>query len=175
MRDAQLRSSDRIFWMGVLCLVTWCARTTSRDITFCIYLLLQVNEIKDCELELPVERADKRYFSLNHRGDSKDTWGLVSDVTTVQDGGTLITLRSIIQVYIQCMYNVTSRHVQILTLIVCLASLWYYFMYRSSGASMALLTCLIYCICLKNNKILTQMNIGLKVKCLLFLSDFNQT
>jgi vacuolar protein sorting-associated protein 13A/C len=52
--------------------------------------------MKDCELELPVVRADKRYFSLNHRGDSKDTWGLMSDVT-VQDGGTIITLRSIIQ------------------------------------------------------------------------------
>jgi hypothetical protein len=53
--------------------------------------------MKDCELELPVVRADKRYFSLNHRGESKDTWGLVSDVT-VRDGGTIITLRSIIQV-----------------------------------------------------------------------------
>jgi hypothetical protein len=58
---------------------------------------MQVNEMKDCELELPVVRADKRYFSLNHRGDSKDTWGLVSDVT-VQDGGTIVTLRSVIQV-----------------------------------------------------------------------------
>jgi hypothetical protein len=67
------------------------------DLTLNIYLLLQINEMKDCELELPVVRADKRYFSLNHRGDSKDTWGLVSDVT-VQDGGTIITLRSIIQV-----------------------------------------------------------------------------
>jgi hypothetical protein len=62
-----------------------------------IYCLLQVSEMKDCELELPVVRADKRYFSLNHRGESKDTWGLVSDVT-VRDGGTIITLRSIIQV-----------------------------------------------------------------------------
>lgn len=61
------------------------------------FLTIRVNEMKDCELELPVVRADKRYFSLNHRGDSKDTWGLVSDVT-VQDGGTIITLRSIIQV-----------------------------------------------------------------------------
>jgi vacuolar protein sorting-associated protein 13A/C len=61
-----------------------------------IYWLMQINEM-DCELELPVVRADKRYFSLNHRGDSKDTWGLVSDVT-VQDGGTIVTLRSVIQV-----------------------------------------------------------------------------
>jgi vacuolar protein sorting-associated protein 13A/C len=53
--------------------------------------------MKDCELELPVLRADKRYFSLNHGGDSKDMWGLVSDVK-IQDGGTIITLRSIIQV-----------------------------------------------------------------------------
>jgi vacuolar protein sorting-associated protein 13A/C len=53
--------------------------------------------MKDYELELPVVRADKRYFSLNHKGESKDTWGLVSDVT-VRDGGTIITLRSIIQV-----------------------------------------------------------------------------
>lgn len=59
--------------------------------------LIQVNEMKECELELPVVRADKRYFSLNHRGDSKDTWGLVSDIT-VQDGGTIVTLRSVIQV-----------------------------------------------------------------------------
>jgi hypothetical protein len=32
VRDAQLRSS-RLLWMGVLCLVTWCARTTSLDVT----------------------------------------------------------------------------------------------------------------------------------------------
>jgi vacuolar protein sorting-associated protein 13A/C len=62
-----------------------------------IYWLLQVNGMKDCELELPVVRADKRYFSLKHLGDSKYTWGLVSDVT-FQDGGTIVTLRSIIQV-----------------------------------------------------------------------------
>jgi hypothetical protein len=53
--------------------------------------------MKDCELELPVVHAGKRYFPLNHQGDGKDTWGLVSDVT-VQGGGTIITLRSIIQV-----------------------------------------------------------------------------
>ncbi|XP_021940255.1 vacuolar protein sorting-associated protein 13 isoform X3 [Zootermopsis nevadensis] len=61
------------------------------------FLAVRVNEMKECELELPVVRADKRYFSLNHRGDSKDTWGLVSDIT-VQDGGTIVTLRSVIQV-----------------------------------------------------------------------------
>ncbi|XP_069674534.1 intermembrane lipid transfer protein Vps13 isoform X2 [Periplaneta americana] len=61
------------------------------------FLTIRIGEMRDCELELPVVRADKRYFSLNHRGDSKDTWGLVSDVT-VQDGGTIVTLRSIIQV-----------------------------------------------------------------------------
>ncbi|PNF20936.1 hypothetical protein B7P43_G10558, partial [Cryptotermes secundus] len=45
------------------------------------FLTVRVSEMKDCELELPVVRADKRYFSLNHRGESKDAWGLVSDVT----------------------------------------------------------------------------------------------
>jgi hypothetical protein len=56
--------------------------------------------MRDTELELPVVRADKRYFSLNHRGDSKDTWGLVSDIT-VLEGGTIITLRSIVQVIVR--------------------------------------------------------------------------
>lgn len=59
-------------------------------------LLLQVIE-RNCELDLPVARADKRFFSLQHRVAGNDPWGLVSDVQ-VQDGSTLITLRSIIQV-----------------------------------------------------------------------------
>ena len=51
----------------------------------------------ECELELPVMKADKRYFLLNTRGGGTETWGLVSDIT-VENGCTTITLRSIIQV-----------------------------------------------------------------------------
>lgn len=61
------------------------------------YLLIRVNE-RNCEIDLPVARADKRYFSLQHRVAGNDPWGLVSDVQ-VQDGSTLITLRSIIQIH----------------------------------------------------------------------------
>lgn len=53
---------------------------------------------RDCILKLPVVRADKRYFPLNHRGESNDPWGIVSEVT-VDDSSTIVTLRSIIQVY----------------------------------------------------------------------------
>nr|CAD7454577.1 unnamed protein product [Timema tahoe] len=60
-------------------------------------LSIRVNE-RNFDLELPVVRADKRYFDLHHRGEGNDPWGLVSDVK-VQDGGTIVTLRSIIQVH----------------------------------------------------------------------------
>ncbi|XP_049842368.1 LOW QUALITY PROTEIN: intermembrane lipid transfer protein Vps13-like [Schistocerca gregaria] len=53
---------------------------------------------RDCILRLPVVRADKRYFPLNHRGESNDPWGIVSEVT-VDDSSTIVTLRSILQVY----------------------------------------------------------------------------
>nr|CAD7395131.1 unnamed protein product [Timema poppensis] len=61
------------------------------------FLSIRVNE-RNFDLELPVVRADKRYFDLHHRGEGNDPWGLVSDVK-VQDGGTIVTLRSIIQVH----------------------------------------------------------------------------
>lgn len=53
---------------------------------------------KKAVLELPVIRADKRYFSLQQKGDTSPLqWGLVSDVQ-VEDGGFIVSLRSIIQV-----------------------------------------------------------------------------
>lgn len=56
---------------------------------------------KKINLELPVNRADKRYFSLQQKGDTNPLqWGLVSDVQ-VEDGGFIVSLRSIIQVIIQ--------------------------------------------------------------------------
>lgn len=48
-------------------------------------------------MELPVVRADKRYFLLNYRGGNNDSWGFISAVT-VEDGVQIITLRSILQV-----------------------------------------------------------------------------
>lgn len=51
----------------------------------------------DCEMDVPVMRADKRFFLLNQRSPSNDQWGIVSDVT-INNGVTYITLRSIIQV-----------------------------------------------------------------------------
>ncbi|KAJ1520910.1 hypothetical protein ONE63_003990 [Megalurothrips usitatus] len=54
---------------------------------------------KKASLELPVNRADKRYFSLQQKGDTSPLqWGLVSDVQ-VEDGGFIVSLRSIIQVH----------------------------------------------------------------------------
>ncbi|XP_063230011.1 intermembrane lipid transfer protein Vps13 isoform X2 [Bacillus rossius redtenbacheri] len=61
------------------------------------FLSIRVDE-RNVDVDLPVVRADKRYFDLHHRGEGNDPWGLVSDVK-VQDGGTIITLRSIIQVH----------------------------------------------------------------------------
>lgn len=54
-------------------------------------------EQANCELSLPVVRADKRFFLLNYRAFKKDNWGLVSAVK-VEDGVKIITLRSIVQV-----------------------------------------------------------------------------
>lgn len=54
---------------------------------------------KKANLEVPVNRADKRYFSLQKKGDTNPLqWGLVSDVQ-VEDGGFIVSLRSIIQVH----------------------------------------------------------------------------
>lgn len=61
-----------------------------------------------CSLTLPVLRADKRYFPLNFRGDNKDSWGIISDIT-VDGGVTTITLRSILQV----MFSTNSQFCKI--------------------------------------------------------------
>lgn len=61
------------------------------------FLNIVVNDM-NCSLTLPVLRADKRYFPLNFRGENKDSWGLISDIT-VDGGVTTITLRSILQVH----------------------------------------------------------------------------
>ncbi|XP_044002668.1 vacuolar protein sorting-associated protein 13 isoform X3 [Aphidius gifuensis] len=50
------------------------------------------------KLEIPVLRADKRFFSLKYRKESSEEWGIISDVV-VEDGSTIVTLRSILQVY----------------------------------------------------------------------------
>lgn len=48
-------------------------------------------------LAIPILRADKRFFSLRYRKDSSEEWGIVSDVV-VDEGSTIVTLRSILQV-----------------------------------------------------------------------------
>ncbi|XP_051160676.1 intermembrane lipid transfer protein Vps13 isoform X3 [Leptopilina boulardi] len=50
------------------------------------------------KLEIPVLRADKRFFSLKHRKEGSEEWGIVSDVV-VEEGSTIVTLRSVLQVY----------------------------------------------------------------------------
>ena len=50
------------------------------------------------KLEIPVLRADKRFFSLKHRKESSEEWGVISDVM-VENGSTFVTLRSVLQVY----------------------------------------------------------------------------
>lgn len=59
------------------------------------FLQVKVNRTK-CQLNLPVMRADKRFFMLNYAKDNNN-WGLISDVT-VDEGVTLVTIRSILQV-----------------------------------------------------------------------------
>ncbi|XP_076681161.1 vacuolar protein sorting 13C isoform X2 [Andrena cerasifolii] len=49
-------------------------------------------------LTIPVLRADKRFFSLKYRKEGSEEWGIVSDVV-VEDGSTIVTLRSILQVH----------------------------------------------------------------------------
>uniref|UniRef100_A0A1B6F8B5 Vacuolar protein sorting-associated protein 13 n=1 Tax=Cuerna arida TaxID=1464854 RepID=A0A1B6F8B5_9HEMI len=61
------------------------------------YLQISVPE-PPSDLDLPVARADKRYFSLQHRSSGNDTWGIVSDVQVIE-GCTVITLRGILQVH----------------------------------------------------------------------------
>lgn len=51
----------------------------------------------NCTLKLPILKADKRYFSLNHRGENNDAWGIVSDIS-VSGAQTIVTLRSMVQV-----------------------------------------------------------------------------
>ncbi|KAL7290198.1 hypothetical protein TKK_0015907 [Trichogramma kaykai] len=52
----------------------------------------------DGKLEIPVLRADKRFFSLKYRKEGSEEWGIISDVV-VEDGSTIVTLRSILQVH----------------------------------------------------------------------------
>lgn len=58
------------------------------------FLQVKVNRSR-CNLSIPVIRADKRFFMLNYNKDNNN-WGLISDVT-VDEGVTLITIRSILQ------------------------------------------------------------------------------
>lgn len=48
-------------------------------------------------MAIPVLKADKRFFSLKHRKEGSEEWGIVSDVV-VEEGSTIVTLRSILQV-----------------------------------------------------------------------------
>ncbi|XP_071648865.1 intermembrane lipid transfer protein Vps13 isoform X2 [Temnothorax longispinosus] len=50
------------------------------------------------KLAIPVLRADRRFFSLKHRKEGSEEWGIVSDVR-VEEGSTIVTLRSILQVH----------------------------------------------------------------------------
>ncbi|XP_031777535.1 vacuolar protein sorting-associated protein 13 isoform X3 [Nasonia vitripennis] len=52
----------------------------------------------DGKLEIPVLRADKRFFSLKYRKEGSEEWGIISDVV-VEDGSTIVTLRSVLQVH----------------------------------------------------------------------------
>lgn len=58
--------------------------------------ILQFKGIQN-KLEIPVLKADKRFFPLKHRGDGADEWGIISDVV-VEGGSTIIVLRSVLQV-----------------------------------------------------------------------------
>ncbi|XP_039312283.1 vacuolar protein sorting-associated protein 13 isoform X2 [Solenopsis invicta] len=50
------------------------------------------------KLTIPVLRADRRFFSMKHRKDGSEEWGIVSDVI-VEEGSTIVTLRSVLQVH----------------------------------------------------------------------------
>ncbi|XP_023289292.1 vacuolar protein sorting-associated protein 13 isoform X2 [Orussus abietinus] len=49
-------------------------------------------------LEIPVLRADKRFFSLKYRKEGSEEWGIISDVA-VEEGCTIVTLRSVLQIH----------------------------------------------------------------------------
>lgn len=49
-------------------------------------------------MEIPVLRADKRFFTLKYRKEGSEEWGIISDVV-VEDGSTIVTLRSVLQVH----------------------------------------------------------------------------
>ncbi|CAG9815731.1 unnamed protein product [Phaedon cochleariae] len=82
-------TSDKVVYLGK----ELATSSTKKD----IYLQIRVDD-KRCELTLPVMRADKRFFSLHYRSATLDNWGIVCDIK-VDDGVTVITLRSILQVH----------------------------------------------------------------------------
>ncbi|KAL3279818.1 hypothetical protein HHI36_017325 [Cryptolaemus montrouzieri] len=61
------------------------------------FLNVKINDM-NCTLELPVLRADTRYFMLKYRGGAKQSYGVISDAQMV-DGIMTIILRSILQVH----------------------------------------------------------------------------
>ncbi|CAG9865247.1 unnamed protein product [Phyllotreta striolata] len=63
----------------------------------CYSLKIEINSV-DSTLILPVSRADKRYFPLNHRTNFHENWGIISDIA-IEHGITTILLRSIVQVH----------------------------------------------------------------------------
>lgn len=62
-----------------------------------ILLRVRVNEMA-CDLDVPVVRADRRYFPLNYREDNSEVWGLISSIK-MEQGVKIISLRSILQVH----------------------------------------------------------------------------
>ncbi|XP_011874480.1 PREDICTED: vacuolar protein sorting-associated protein 13C isoform X2 [Vollenhovia emeryi] len=50
------------------------------------------------KLAIPVLRADRRFFSLKHRKEGSEEWGIISDII-VEEGSTIVTLRSVLQVH----------------------------------------------------------------------------
>ncbi|KAK9871302.1 hypothetical protein WA026_011571 [Henosepilachna vigintioctopunctata] len=60
-------------------------------------LTVKVNEMNTI-LELPVTRADARYFMLKYKGANNQSYGVISDSQMV-DGVMTITLRSILQIH----------------------------------------------------------------------------
>jgi len=87
------------------------ARKVSK-LSICLVKALKAESVRDRDIDtfvvsfkgiqdkltIPVLKADKRFFPLKHRKEDSEEWGIVSDVN-IENGSTIITLRSILQVH----------------------------------------------------------------------------
>lgn len=60
------------------------------------FISLYIPEV-DKRLQLPIHRADKRYFPL-YRETNQEPWGIISEIS-IEMGSTIVTIRGILQIF----------------------------------------------------------------------------